>query len=525
MVYLDVYNSIFEYLEEIGIVDDVFEHAEEVMSHLLGRIKSNEMRNDMVAEFALFNYTHNGKMLIDFLSESLYPSLEENEKKEFDLISESERFNLKFNKKEKINELDTKGKELYDFNFHDLDNNETKVILSSTALDELNHNLNARLIKNPNHEGKHSIIGGIFDKKTFEAVSSLSVLKLTEKGFDEMESNVNHLMEFSKEHTLEEISNYKNEKSGFLEQDRKIMRINRHFFEKFKIGFDGFLKDFFEVSNTDEFIEMGEYYLSIADELKETIMETNYAFLLSLLAEKSLIRGFSAFIKKDKTAIAQCLAELKERGKKEFENDLKNNISLSRENIIKNNKKFLNEKVAPLKPEGFDIFIKKINNYSPEHIKEFLSDVVGYLENLPRHNDGFAIAFFTAMTKDLLEKADDIPYLNEAMDKQKEYEYIHEEFYDYIDADDEVYDLFVFLSAASLISNREIKRAYGLIKENKIAKTKSFDMMFLIGKIFSFFDDKRYKIYFNQAKNINKKRYEGELNIFLEEKEQDKLTL
>ncbi len=526
MVYLDVYNNIFEYLEEIGIVDDVFKYAGEVMDPLFSKIKSNEMLNDMIAEFSLFNYMHNGQLLIDFLSKKLYPNLNENEKKEFDLIQESKRFNLTFNKKEKLNELDTKGKELYNFYFEDIGCNERKIIVSSTALDELKHILNARLIKNQNHEGTFSIIGGIFDKKTFEAVSSLSKLRLTKEKFEERKAYVDHILGFSKEHNLEEIGNYKNEKSYFLEQDKQIMRINRLFFEKFNMGFDDFLKDFLALPNTTEnFIEMVEYYLSITDELNETICDTNYFFPFSLLFEKSLIKGFEAFIKKDKTVIKQCIAELKERGKMKFENELKSEVSLSRENIIKNNKKFLKEKVAPLNPDGFGSFIKKLDNHSPAQIKEFLSDIVDYIENLHEDTDRVDIPFFATVIKELYKNAEEIPYLNEVIEKQKDYHYTPEEFYDYIDADDKVYNIFLFLSAVTYIINEEIKKAYELLKKNKIAKTKSFDMMFLTGKLLSFFNDNEYKKYFNEAKKIDKEKYKKELEKFLIEKNQKILTL
>jgi len=519
MVYLDVYNSIFEYLEKIGIVDDVFEYSEEVLGPFLDKIHSNEMRNDMVVELALYNYNYENDFLIQFLSEHLYPDLNEEEKKEFDLIKESERFNLKFNKKEKRNDLDTKGKELYDFYFKDMDSNETKIIVSATALDELKHNLNARLINNPNHKGKYAIIGGIFDEKTFEAVSSLSLLGMMKRRFEKTKSNFEQILSFSKKHTLKEIDNYRNEKSSFLKQDKKIMKINNLFFERFKIGFDDFLNDFFEMSNdTNKFTEMADYYLSIEDKLKETLFDTNYAVPFRLFFERESIEGFASFIKKDSKLLEQSIIELKKRGKKEFEAALKNETSLSREKIIENAKMVLNEKVAPLKPEGYDIFIDKVNNYSPGEIKEFLVEIVGYLENLSEKMDNFDFSLFLSMTKELLDKAEKIPCLNEIKEKQKECEYIPEKFYEYIYARDEVYNLFVFLSAVYFINKQNPKKAYEIINENEIIKTDSFDMMFFTGKILSFFDDKKYKTYFNHAKKIDKKRYNEELEKFLNEK-------
>jgi len=526
MVYLDVYNSIFEYLEEIGIVDDVFEHTEEIISPLLDKIESNEMMNDLAAELALFNYIHNGKLLINFLHENLYPNLNEDEKNEFDLIRESGRFNLKFDKKEKINEFDTKGKELYYFYFHELDNNKSKVIVSSTALDALKFNLNARLVKNPNHKGKFSIIGGIFEREVAELIPELFTINLLKDKLDERKSHIDSIFDFSKKHSLDEIKNYKNKRSAFLKQDKEIMKMNRIFFEKFNMGVDDFLTNFLELTNnTEKFAEMAEYYLSIAEDLNETILDTNYILQLDLLSEKSLIKGFAAFIAKDKGNVMQSLAELTERSKNEFENDIKNEVSLSRENIINHSKKFLKENVFPLKAEGSDLFLKKVDSYTPDQIEKFLSDMVHYLENLSEDTGGFEIPLFTTMAKDMLERANEIPYLKDVQEEQKDYEYVPEEFYTYLDVGDSIYDLLVFLSVVSLVGNQKINRAYELLKENKIAKTESFDMMFLIGKIFSFFDNQEYKGYFNQAKKIDKERYNNELETFLEEKGQKLLVL
>ena len=526
MVYLDVYNTIFEYLEDIGVVDDVFEYSKEVMGPLFDRIKGNEVLNDMVAEFALFNYWQDGKILIDFLYEKLYPNLNKNEKKEFDLIRESERVNLNFNKKEKQGRLDTKGKELYDFYFHDEDKNETKIVVSSTALEEINKSLNARLIKHPEHEGKYLIVGRIFDKKTSEAVSSLSSIKFVQERYKEIASYTEGILAFSKERTLAEIKHYKNEKSNFLEQDKKIMKINKVFFKKFDMGFDDFLGNFLKLSNdAGKFIDMAEYYVSIADELNEAVLDTNYSFSLNLLFETSLVKGFGAFVKKDREILGQSLSELIERGKKEFENSLNNNIALSRENVIKNSKKFLNDKLKPMKLKGYGAFIKKLDSYSPENVKEFLSDIVEYLDKLPEDTDEMDISFFLAMTMDLLEQADDLPYLDETLAKQNSIKYIPEKFYEYIDVDDEVYNMHLFLAVASHISCNEAKKAYNLAKEDKPMKTESFSMMFLLGKILSFFNDIEYKRYFHEAKKIDKARYRAELEIFLNDKTQGVLSL
>ncbi len=178
MVYLDVYDRIFEYLEDISIVDNVFEHSEKILGSLLDKIHENELHNDVIIECALYTYLHKNKFLIEFLSENLYSKLSKDEKKEFDLIKESKRFNLKFDKKEKTDKLDTKGLELYYFYFTDLDDSEQKTILSSTPLDELKFDFNARLVKHPREPDKYFIIGGIFNVKIFEMLSSFSSMKV-----------------------------------------------------------------------------------------------------------------------------------------------------------------------------------------------------------------------------------------------------------------------------------------------------------------------------------------------------------
>ena len=247
MVYLDVYNTIFEYLEETELIDNIIEYSEDILERILPESSSDEFNNEFLLEYALFNYRHENKMLIDFLSETLYPRLSTDNKKEFDSIKNSERFNLKFKKKISLNQKDTKGKELYDFYFEDIENNQTKIITSSTVLDKFTKDINARLINNPLYEGKYSAIGGISDVKTYKAVSQISSIKAATKRIEESKSTVNAILKFSKEHSLQEIEEYANKQSSFIEQDKKIMQINRQFFEKFSIGFDEFLGDFFEL--------------------------------------------------------------------------------------------------------------------------------------------------------------------------------------------------------------------------------------------------------------------------------------
>jgi len=528
MVYLDVYNTIFEYLEETELIDNIIEYSEDILERILPESSSDEFNNEFLLEYALFNYRHENKMLIDFLSETLYPRLSTDNKKEFDSIKNSERFNLKFKKKISLNQKDTKGKELYDFYFEDIENNQTKIITSSTVLDKFTKDINARLINNPLYEGKYSAIGGISDVKTYKAVSQISSIKAATKRIEESKSTVNAILKFSKEHSLQEIEEYANKQSSFIEQDKKIMQINRQFFEKFSIGFDEFLGDFFELSNSQEkFIEMAEHYLSIEKDLDDTLMDTNYILDIQFLSADA-IKSFLLVIKKDFQQLDKWITVLQNKGKEEFEIETENEINLSRENIIKNQKKYLKEEIASLNIEGFEEFFERIDKYSPENIKEFLEDIVDFLgdyikENKNNHDD--EIVFFTNFAESLIEGVDEIPYLKDVLEEQKDYEYKPEEFYDDLAENDEEHSLFIFLLAVNFIQKGQYDMTYNLVKENAPIKTDSFIQMFLFGKILSFLDDDEYKAYFGKAKSIDKIRYKIELEKFLAEKDDKKLTV
>ncbi len=525
MVYLDVYNTIFEYLEEIGIVDAVIDYSQEILNPLMNEVKSNEFFNEFIMEFALFNYWHDNKMLLDFIDDTLYDSLDENEKEEFDSIFESERFDLLFNRKIKRNELDTKGRVLYDFYFQDIENNETKIIVSSSPLDNNKTAINARLINNPIHEGKYSIIGGIFDKESYDALSELSSMKLMMDGITKSKTMAEDILKFSKEHSLEEIDTYNNKVSKFPEQDKEIMRLNRLFIDKFSIGFDDFLNNFFELSNEKrKFLEMGEYYLVIVKELNEAIMDTNYMFDLTLLPEKELIGVYLSFIKKDVDSFEKCMAALQKQVKEEFEANSQNQIAMSREKIISNQKNFMAEKIAPLKLKGYSDFIKKIESYSPDDIAYFLKEIVSYVEANYEDMTEENIDFYLMFMNQLLQKPDEIPYLNEILEEQKQVKFNPDEFYDFIDVDAEINSIFIFLQMAHFIYQNKFEEAYALLRREKIEKTQSFDQMFFVGKVLSFFNDGRYKDYFKKAKSIDKARYKIELEKFLKEKEQGILS-
>ena len=522
MVYLNVYDTIFEYLEDIGIVDEVFEFSDDILKSMFRKDINNKFHNEFVLELALFQFMHENKSLINFLAENLYDSLSADDKKAFDAIKESSRYNLRFTNKVKLDQLDTNNRELYDFQFTDLDTNEIKLIVSSAPLEEKGLVINARLIRNPLHAGKYAIIGGILDANSYSVVKGLCELKLAQKTLQDSKMAAEHLLRFSKEHSLKEIEKYDDEESRFIVQDRIMMRINRQFYEKFEIGIDDFLKNLFELSNHhDKFVEMTEYYLSIIAEFHGALGDTNYIFKLPFLFEKTLVEGFLAFIKKDSVFLEKSIDTIKKEEKDEFDSSRGMEIALTREKIMEHQKKQLIKHIAPLNLDSFDLFFKKLESYPPEEIDKFLKALIDYLKkNYGRINPKFELEFLLHFLEHLFDNAMDIPYRAEIEEAHKEIVYDSEEFYSFIDANDEVISLLMTLQAAYFVDRNEFGMAYRLVKENKINRTDSFDQLFLLGKILSFFNDKEYKTYFRKAKGLDKARYTNELTTFLRQKEQ-----
>ena len=68
LVFLSVYDDIWDYLDEIGILEEV----QLIFEDLIGKEsfpkhQSVELYRDMVLEYALFNYNHENKLLIEYL--------------------------------------------------------------------------------------------------------------------------------------------------------------------------------------------------------------------------------------------------------------------------------------------------------------------------------------------------------------------------------------------------------------------------------------------------------------------------
>jgi hypothetical protein len=526
MVYLNVFDRIFEHLEEIGIVDDVIKYAEDVLKPMLSKVKGNLFYNEFVLEFALFNYVHENLLLIEYLSGDFYDSLDEDDQRFFGLIAESERHSLEFQKREKTSYLDTKGFELYDFFFMDADSKETKIVISSSPLLQKESIINARLIQNPIHEGKYSIIGGITDKETYDAIANLSMVKFAMERMKESRVRAKEILRFCKEHTLEEIESLDDIKSRFPLQEKEIMKINKEFIEKFGDGFDGYLSGFFGHSNdVERFILMTKHYLSVYPSLKKAISGSNLTFGIPLLIEDIVIRGFLAFIEKESVIVEECLKEMRSEAKREFEISRKNERTLTREKIIGNQLRFLQKNVNTEKSSHFDTFIERLKSYSADQISQFLSEEIAFLkenEGALRKSEDYMIIL---TLEEFLGKTEDIPYLNTTLEEQKNENFNSEEFYNWIDVADEVLSLMAFLSAIDLIRQGEWRRAYDIVMKNKIMKTDSFEEMFSVGKILSFFEDEEYKEYFNKAKKINKEKYKISVQKFLEEKEQKILSI
>lgn len=525
MVLLDVMDTIIEYLNEIEIIEDVFLFSDEIIGFAIKNNINDETYTDLISEFTLFNYKYNNKLLIDYLEENLYTKLNEYEKKEFELIKNSERYNLKFIRKEKLNEYDTKKLKLYDYYYKDLENNETKIIKSSTKLENLNKKINVRLIKHPKDNNKFLIIGGIWDGDIYKDIEKMITLKKVIIKNKEIGNYYHYILEYSKNHTLEEIENYNNEKSNFLEQDIKIMKINKKIFEKFGLSINELFKDIFKKSNNKEkLIEELKFFLSIYDEFIETIYNTNYNIDTFWGVEKEYIEIFIAFLEKDEKSFKKLLKKIKENAYETF-NDYKKLIKISsRAEIIKNNKNYLNKTIKPLKLKGYDVLINKIEKYNENEIKFFLKEIIDFFKPIKKQID---IEYFDLFYKKNVydyHHHDELPYDKEIKNNLNMLIFDKEKFYVYMEYDEEIRNFCIFLIIVDKIIDNNLEEAYTFILEERITHNDSYEIMFLLGKVLSFYENKEYRYYFNHAKKIDKERYKKDIEIFIKEKEQGIFT-
>ncbi|MBU2638325.1 MAG: hypothetical protein KJ955_05100 [Nanoarchaeota archaeon] len=179
MVFIDVYDTIWDFLEKEGILGNAMEYAEHICGKkTIARYDNTELLPDIVLEQALFDISCNGELLVDYVERKLYPKMNEDDKKEFLLLKASKRNNLSFIRKEKLERKDTHGKDFYKFYFRDK-KGKTKEVLSSTALDKQGKSLNIRLIRLPEEEGEvHAVLGVIFNGNAMELLELLKMMRM-----------------------------------------------------------------------------------------------------------------------------------------------------------------------------------------------------------------------------------------------------------------------------------------------------------------------------------------------------------
>ncbi|HIH30023.1 TPA: hypothetical protein HA243_01370 [Candidatus Micrarchaeota archaeon] len=529
MVYLEVYDSTFRYLEKIGIVDDVTNSSllvlEPVMEHFThGQNKERREKtfNEFIIENALFNYLHEGRLLIDFLSGAFYSSLGDGEKKEFMLIKNSTRRSLKFIRSEKTGEKDLKGLDLREFHFVDADSNEAFTVISSSELGFKNGNVNARLIENPNHPGKYSFIGLIASDDLFSGISEFSKLSQMLADLESAKEESKQLLQYSREHGLQEIAEYKS-KGKFQVQDRKIMEINRRFIERHGMGFDEFLEDFFGLANDREkFIAMAEDYLAGCDGFMQAVYDTSYIFGIDLLDEKELISAYLSLVKRDLPGFEKSFLALQEAEKKEHRELKGLDMAFTRENIMERQREFMKENFAPADQKGYEEYSRKTRGMAADEIVSFLRETAACLEKSRGKVEDAEIDL--TLIRALMREPNSLQFAADIRVKETDGGPDADEFYDYTEASDSVREKYVFLAAAYHACKGDIGKAATLIQKNRLPTSECFEEMFIIGKILSFSENSSYKKYFSRAKHIDRERYRVELAKFLEEKEHDACT-
>jgi hypothetical protein len=167
MVFIDIYEPIWKFLEKEGLIDEAIDLAEDVCGgKVISKYNGTELLADIVLENALFNLVCKKELLIDYVEKKLFDSLNEEDKKEFILLKASKRESLTFVRKEKLDRKDTYGKDFYRFYFK-TKKGEQRVILSATHLEKQGKKLNMRLIRLP-EEKAYAVIGVILNVEALE---------------------------------------------------------------------------------------------------------------------------------------------------------------------------------------------------------------------------------------------------------------------------------------------------------------------------------------------------------------------
>jgi len=131
VVFLDVHDTIWSYLKENDILDDIIDECEDFFGgKVLDEYDGTPLFADLVLEFGLFYFFVEKIRLLEYLKEHLFKALPEKEQEAFTEISKSKRHDLTYLKKEKKGKLDTYGRDLYDVYFQDNKRGETKISVS-----------------------------------------------------------------------------------------------------------------------------------------------------------------------------------------------------------------------------------------------------------------------------------------------------------------------------------------------------------------------------------------------------------
>lgn len=178
MVFLGVYNKFGLFLYKNGMLQDICNQFTGLFgSEMLEGYSGTDLLPDILMEYGLFNYFHNGELLINYLKTKIYHKLPKDEKEEFDMLLNSARYMLDYIKKERMNRLDTKGKPLYEYYFNAEGDKSIKIIVSSTKLEKIGKKLNMRLIRRPEYGGeKYAVVGLIFSENSFRVMPALGGL-------------------------------------------------------------------------------------------------------------------------------------------------------------------------------------------------------------------------------------------------------------------------------------------------------------------------------------------------------------
>ncbi len=523
-------STIWDSLDD-EILNEIIKEAESIFGKkTLVQAKETGTYFDFVLEFALFHHFVDDDLLIDFVNDNLI-ELDDVEQKQLEALNDSERLNLKFIKKIKRNKLDTKGRELYDFYFQDPTTTTTKIIVSSTKLEKNGSILNMRTMLTEEYDkDRYVVIGAIYNEKSASAIEQLDQLTRIQHGYKESLGRLNYLMVQSQALNEEEITKWDDKKSQFLEQDRQIMLINKKFYQKFDLNIDEFIQNFAGLSTENCFEEMCNYYLSIYGDLEKVIYNTNYQFGSIVFTLPGLIKAFLGFIINNRDMLKEGIIELQEEAKKDFDCNESMALSASREKIMENHLHLANEyfkKWSVREDISKDLIdnkekqLNKLKAYTPIEIKKFIKEVIKWTrEEEPENEEEIISKEMQLSWLEALKGHSDIPYLKDIDREISHYPFRPELFYEYLDENHkDVYVLSAILYAVYLFNINEARKSYELITQLQPETDECFEITFFIGKILSFFENKNYQKYFNQAKRLDKERYKAELSQFLKEKE------